>query len=63
MPRNLEYKFVELSIVTDDELEKVVNEWADQGWELEDIRFIMTAHSKRPAMAFVSFVRDKDQII
>lgn len=51
----LRYKFVELSIVTDETLETVVNEWVAQGWELEGIRFVVTEHSKRPAMAFVSF--------
>jgi hypothetical protein len=54
----LRYKFVELSIVTDESIEDVVNEWVGQGWELEGIRFVTTEHSKRPAMAFVSFTRD-----
>lgn len=51
----LRYKFVELSIVTDETLEHVVNEWVGQGWQLEGIRFVVTEHSRRPAMAFVSF--------
>jgi hypothetical protein len=53
----LVYKFVEVSTVTDDLLEKTVNEWVSQGWALDTIRFIVTEHSKRPAMAFVSFTR------
>lgn len=53
------YKFVELSTVTDDMLEKTVNEWVSQGWTLDTIRFVVTEHSKRPAMAFVSFTRDQ----
>lgn len=57
----LQYKFVELSIVTDETLEQCVNEWVPQGWTLEGIRFVMTEHSKRPAMAFVSFTRDVAQ--
>ena len=52
------YKFVELSTVTDRDLERVVNEHVGQGWQLDDIRFVVTEHSRRPAMAFVSFVRD-----
>ena len=28
----LEYKFVELSIVTDETLEEAVNEWVARGW-------------------------------
>ena len=54
----LQFKFVELSIVTDETLEVCVNEWVGQGWMLEGIRFVMTEHSKRPAMAFVSFTRE-----
>ena len=56
----LQFKFVELSIVTDESLEECVNEWVGQGvgWTLEGIRFVMTDQSKRPAMAFVSFTRE-----
>jgi hypothetical protein len=57
----LRYKFVELSIVTDETLEHAVNEWIAQGWQLEGIRFVTTEHSKRPAMAFVSFTREAPQ--
>ncbi|MBT8495727.1 MAG: DUF4177 domain-containing protein [Deltaproteobacteria bacterium] len=60
MARRLEYKFIELSTVTDQTLEETVNQFTLEGWELDGIRFVMTEHSKRPAMAFVSFVRDPD---
>ena len=53
------YKFVELSVVTDESIETCVNEWVKQGWTLDTIRFVVTEHSKRPAMAFVSFTRDE----
>jgi hypothetical protein len=53
----LRYKFVELSVVTDEALEHAVNDWVGQGWELDAIRFVIAEHSKRPAMAFVSFTR------
>ena len=53
----VEYKFVELSIVTDETIEECVNEWVAKEWQLEGIRFAMAEHSKRPAMAFVSFTR------
>jgi hypothetical protein len=56
----LQYKFVELSTVTDDKIEECVNEWVAQGWQLEGIRFVTTEHSRRPAMAFVSFTRDAE---
>jgi hypothetical protein len=49
------YKFVELSTVTDQTIEHAVNQWVGQGWQLDGIRFVVTEHSRRPAMAFVSF--------
>ncbi len=54
----IQFKFVELSTVTDETIEDAVNEWVNQGWQLEGIRFVTTEHSKRPAMAFVSFTRE-----
>ena len=57
----LQYKFVELSPVTDEVIERCVNEWVAEGWQLEAIRFVTTEHSKRPSMAFVSFIRDAPQ--
>lgn len=56
----LQYKFVELSIVTDESIEACVNEWVAQGWTFDGIRFVTTEHSKRPAMAFVSFTQGAD---
>jgi hypothetical protein len=53
------YKFVELSTVTDERIEEVVNQWVAQGWALEGIRFAMSDASRRPAMAFISFVREQ----
>lgn len=56
-----QYKFVELSPVTDETIEECVNEWVQHGWQLEGIRFVMSEHSKRPSMAFVSFTREAPQ--
>lgn len=53
----LRYKFVELSQVTDESIELAVNRWVADGWQFDTIRFVVTEHSKRPAMAFVSFTR------
>ncbi len=55
---SLTYKFVEISIVSDDVIEKCVNQWVHQGWAFDDIRFVTSNASRRPVMAFVSFVRD-----
>lgn len=54
------YKFVELSIVTDQTIEDCVNAGVAEGWRWDGIRFVVTEHSRRPAMAFVSFVRGSD---
>ena len=52
------YKVVETQTVTDDTLEKIINQWTAGGWHLDSIRFAMSDASKRPAMAFVLFVRE-----
>jgi len=52
------WKVVELSSVTDTEIEEVLNEWTAQGWTLDNIQFAMRDSSKRPAMAFLLFTRN-----
>lgn len=54
----IEYKFVELSIVTDETIEEAVNTFVRQGWSWDGIRFVISESSRRPQMAFVSFVRE-----
>ncbi len=54
----LVYKFVELTTVTDDMIERTVNDKIREGWTFDGIRFIVHEHSKRPPMAFISFTRD-----
>ena len=53
------YKVVELGTVTDEEIEKTLNEWTSQGWKLDGIQFAMRDSSKRPSMAFVTFIREE----
>ena len=57
-----EYKVIETSTVTDDNLEKILNEWTALGWTLDGIQFAMRDASKRPAMAFVLFTREVDNM-
>lgn len=59
---NIRYKFVELSTVTDETIEEAVNEWIGKGWILDGIRFVVTPASRRPSMAFISFVREEEAI-
>ena len=54
----LEYKFVELSIVTDETIEEAVNAWVQRGWVFDGIRFVANEASRRPQMAFISFTRE-----
>jgi hypothetical protein len=57
--REREYKIVEVTTVTDEELERVVNEWTQKGWIYEGMQFAMRESSRRPAMAFVTFTRPR----
>jgi hypothetical protein len=56
----LVYKVVETSDVSEDALERILNEWTARGWRFEMMQFAMRDSSKRPAMAFVTFVREDD---
>jgi len=51
------YKVVELSIVTDEEIENALNEWTNKGYIFESIHFVVRDASKRPSMAFIFFVK------
>jgi hypothetical protein len=57
----LRYKVVETSSVTDEELERIINEWSARGWSFDGIRFAMSDASRRPAMAFVTFTRESEE--
>ena len=61
MERIPEYKVVETSLVTDESLERIINEWVHQGWHYDGIQFAMREASKRPAMAFVLFTRQPEK--
>jgi hypothetical protein len=58
MERVLLYKVVEASTVTDDMLERIINEWVSKGWHFDNIQFVIRDASKRPSMAFLFFVRE-----
>jgi len=53
----LVYKVVETSVVTDEALQDIINDFTRQGWHFDGIQFAMREASKRPAMAFVVFTR------
>ena len=51
----MNYKVVETSTVTDEEVEKILNEWTAKGYVFESIQFVAAVSSKRPTMAFLFF--------
>jgi hypothetical protein len=53
----MNYKVVEMSTVTDEEIERVLNEWTAKGYVFECIQFVTSVSSRRPTMAFVFFNR------
>jgi hypothetical protein len=55
------YKVVETSIVTDEEIERILNEWTTKGYAFESIQFVTSVSSKRPTMAFVFFTKKEKE--
>ena len=53
----LQYKVVEVSNVTEENLEDALNEWTAKGWKYDGMQFAMRESSKRPSMAFLLFTR------
>ena len=46
---------------SDERLEAIINEWVKKGWQLDEIKFAMKDSSKRPAMAFILFVKEEER--
>jgi hypothetical protein len=59
MTAGTQYKVVEVTTVTDEELERVINETIALGWHFDGLHFAMRESSKRPSMAFVLFTRPR----
>jgi hypothetical protein len=56
---SVEYKVVEITTVTDEAIESVLNEWVAQGWAYDGLQFAMRDSSPRPSMAFATFKRER----
>ncbi len=52
------YKVVETSTVTDEEIEKILNQWTAEGYRFESVHFVTTESSRRPKMAFLFFTKN-----
>lgn len=61
MDQQTRYKVVEVTTVTDEAIEDVLNDRTAEGWSLDGIHFAMRESSKRPAMAFLVFTRREGQ--
>jgi hypothetical protein len=57
---SIQYKVVELSSVTEEEIEVALNKWTADGWAFDTMQFAMRDSSKRPSMAFLTFTRPDD---
>ncbi len=51
------YRVVEVSPVSDESLERALNDLSREGWSFESLHFAMREGSHRPALAYVFFVR------
>ena len=52
-----QYKVVELTEVSDEAIERALNDTTAEGWLFDTMQFAMRDSSKRPSMAFLMFVR------
>lgn len=54
----IRYKVRETSTVTDEAIERIINEMVESDYTFEGMQFAMSEASKRPAMAFLLFTID-----
>jgi hypothetical protein len=54
------YKVDEVSPVTEESLEALLNERVQEGWGFESVHFVVREGSHRPAMAYVFFTRVRE---
>jgi hypothetical protein len=52
-----DYKVVEITDVSDQEIESALNRVAGEGHRFESIHFVTQPGNRRPAMAFLFFTR------
>ena len=52
------YRVVELSEVSDHAIEEVLNRESGEGFRFDSIHFVTQQGNRRPAMAFLFFIRE-----
>jgi hypothetical protein len=60
MTAGIRYKVDEVAPVTDETLERLLNERVREGWGFESVHFVTREGSHRPAMAYVFFTRVRE---
>lgn len=56
----MQYKVIETSDVTEESLEKILNQWTGEGWRFDGMQFVVKESARRPTMAFLLFVKEDD---
>ncbi len=51
------YKVIEVSPVSEETLERSLNERTQEGWSFESVHFVTREGSHRPAMAYLFFTK------
>lgn len=59
-PGHVAYKVDEVSPVTEETLERLLNARVQEGWGFESVHFVVREGSHRPAMAYVFFTRVRE---
>ncbi len=54
----MQYRVIETSEVTAENLEVILNRWTSEGWRFDGMQFVVKESARRPTMAFVLFVRE-----
>lgn len=62
MARGTEYKVIETSTVTDEDLTRILNDTTRAGWVYDGMTFVPNEASRRPRMAFVIFTRSVEMV-
>jgi hypothetical protein len=57
----MQYKVIETSEVTGESLEEILNRWTAEGWRYDGMQFVVKESARRPSMAFILFVRVKEE--
>jgi hypothetical protein len=56
----MQYKVIETSEVTEDNLEEILNRWTAEGWRYDGMQFVVKESARRPSMAFILFVKQEE---